>query len=375
MATAPRIYYGNFDFEHRLANAQFAPTAKLKQLNAELAAAWLAIAEDGDFIWTPGDIDSQFFDALHVLGLPRVHPVTSLADVPAGTERVPWGRSTQVRQLCQKFGWTSRSPHDQAVRIANSRTTSARLEDDWNVGLTGSCLLRSLDDLTSAIAHLGGAEPLWVVKADFSMSARERILGKGEPGARDLDWLRSRLSTGARLHFEPWVQRLAEIGVQIQIPETGVPGIVGWTPMQVDARGQYAGSWFANEPIQSAWVQNSWNGIAETVIRIACELQSIGYFGPVGLDVMRYRQNDGSEAIRVLQDINARWTMGRLSLGWSRLLKPGEVGLWQHSSRPFEVPPDFSADRIIETGPTVVGGINAHHRSRLVIGRSLCSDL
>ena len=71
MATAPRSYYGNFDFEHRLANAQFAPTAKLKQLNAELAAAWLAIAEDGDFIWTPGDIDSQFFDALHVLGLPR----------------------------------------------------------------------------------------------------------------------------------------------------------------------------------------------------------------------------------------------------------------------------------------------------------------
>jgi hypothetical protein len=29
-------------------------------------------------------------------------------------------------------------------------------------------------------------------------------------------------------------------------------------------------------------------------------------------------------------DINARWTMGRLSLGWRKHLRPGESGLWWH---------------------------------------------
>jgi len=41
----PRLFFGNFDFEHRLAEPSSEPSAKLKRLNAELAVAWLSIAE------------------------------------------------------------------------------------------------------------------------------------------------------------------------------------------------------------------------------------------------------------------------------------------------------------------------------------------
>ena len=38
-------------------------------------------------------------------------------------------------------------------------------------------------------------------------------------------------------------------------------------------------------------------------------LQDCGYFGPLGVDAMRYRLPDGSVHLRPLQDINARWAL------------------------------------------------------------------
>ncbi|OYW15327.1 MAG: hypothetical protein B7Z55_15100, partial [Planctomycetales bacterium 12-60-4] len=56
------------------------------------------------------------------------------------------------------------------------------------------------------------------------------------------------------------------------------------------------------------------------------ELQAAGYFGPVGIDAMWYRDANGKLACRPLQDINARWTMGRLALGWRRRFHNASLG-------------------------------------------------
>ena len=117
----PRLFLGNFDFEHRLSNPRHEPNANLKRLNAELASSWLAIADDGDWVWTPSPIDAEFSIAANRAGLPRVIPATSLKVVPRGVECVPWGWSADVRILAERFGWTVRAPSDDAVRLANSR--------------------------------------------------------------------------------------------------------------------------------------------------------------------------------------------------------------------------------------------------------------
>ena len=53
---------------------------------------------------------------------------------------------------------------------------------------------------------------------------------------------------------------------------------------------------------------------------------------------MLYRDSSGSERLRPLQDINARFTMGRLSLGLRRLLRPDEAGVWLHQRWPVDTP-------------------------------------
>ena len=361
----PRFFLGNFDFEHRLADSQGEPSAILKRLNAELATSWLAVAEDGDFVWTPEEIDPAFFQVAARAGLPRIIPVKSLADVPIGTECVPWGYSSDVRKLSTQAGWKIHAASDDAVRSANSRTTSEELERIWKVGLPGARRIETLDQFYEALQS-GDGNHQWVVKALFSMSARERILGRGAPKSGDIHWIQRRIASQGAVFFEPWVDRIDEIGIQIEVPASGEPRLIGISPMLVDHRGQYAGSLFSSpQPRDQA---QRWSEAIAVALRAAEQLQFIGYFGPLGIDSMCYRDAEGGLRFRPLQDINARWTMGRLSLSLRRFLQPNEQGIWLHgtsvdSDRISDVP----GIRSMMTSPDNVGTTPCRHVSKIII--------
>ena len=366
--SAPRLFLGNFDFEHRLADPHYTPSLKLQRLNGELATSWLAIANDGDLIRTPSPIDAAFFlDAVQT-GLPHVIPVVDMVDIPRGVECVPWGWSSEVRTFMKRVGGIGQGPSDDAVRFANSRATSERLEREWGVGLSGASRLDSLEGLDEAIRNLADERRRWVVKAEFGMSARERMIGQGAPVESDKNWVRRRLVSHSAVFFEPWVDRIEEAGIQMEVPVDGPPRLIGLTPMRVDVRGQYEGSWFAYSDARFQFDSDIWRGAVEIALRAATELQSHGYFGPLGIDAMLYRDEQGTPRIRPLQDINARWTMGRLSLGLRRFLKPGEQGFWQHGSTDdrFERC-TIEPARAVPTSPDRVGNERCQHVSRIII--------
>ena len=372
----PRLFLGNFDFEHRLAAPTRQLPAKLDRINAELATSWLAIADDGDYLWTPQPIEASFFEQVAREGLPRVIPVTSLDAVPRGVECVPWGWTDDIRQLCDHHGWTRNDPPHEAVRLGNSRSFSAALEREWLVGLDGATEVpQSFPDADALLKELGPGTR-WVLKAEFGMSGRERLLGEGPLTQAARNWLRNRFSLG-RVFLEPWVSRLDELGIQIEIPRVGEPRLIGLTPLLVDANGQYAGSRFGIHR-----TLDEWDAAVEVALRAAVRLQQAGYYGPLGIDAMRYRDANGQQRVRPLQDINARWTMGRLSLGWRRLCQSGESGCWLHGparlsetdNRTIAVendaefsPRELQHGRRIQTSPETVGGQPASHQSFLWI--------
>jgi hypothetical protein len=376
------LFWGNFEFEHHLGpGGPRALSAQIRRRNAELAYCLASLGQPGDCLWTPEPPDVEFAAHLADVGVPGVRFVGKVEDVPPGAMLVPWGWCRAAGDWAAKNGWTREAPDLAVVALVNSRGFSSALESEWDVGLSGAVAIRTLPELervlTAAAERPGG----WVIKANFGMSARERILGRGgQPRAQDLEWARRRLERGESIFFEPWVEAIAEFGCQFSLPPTGRPRLEGVTGLLTDAQGTYRGSRLfpagggTGRDLHAA-------GVLEIVERAAQRIQQAGYFGPLGIDVMQYRTPTGEIRWRPLQDINARWTMGRVALGWRRMLAPDAAASWLHfrwPSDPASADPrladvlgELPADvRVIRTSPLAVGGRPASVGTALVIGRS-----
>ena len=315
----PRLFLGNFNFETELRAERQNPPQSLQRLGAELSSAWLAVAQEGDVIWQSPDMDSEWLDRLVECGAPRVRFTINSSELPPALELCPWGWSDEAFRFAQRANLHVSAPAPEAVRQVNSREFGFSLEREWNVGLAAAERFANWHECEAWVA----ARPpsaRWVIKAEFSGAARDRIIGAGQqiPVAA-ANWLRRRLAQGERLYGEPWVQSTSEFGVQWMIPEQGEVVLEGVTRLLTDDQGRYIGSGFGDPAATSDLIGRS--------RRAAERLQSAGYFGPAGLDAMIYRDDNGELTMRPLQDINARSTMGRLALGWQRLIPSG---VWRH---------------------------------------------
>src|SRR5262249_53438740 len=94
----------------------------------------------------------------------------------------------------------------------------------------------------------------------------------------------------------------------------------------VDRSGVYRGSRLACP----AGEVEPWEPAVTNALRVAHVLQEKGYFGPLGIDAMQYRDGSGQIRVRPLQDLNARHTMGRLALEFRRVVPEGWCACWLH---------------------------------------------
>ncbi|MSR56326.1 MAG: hypothetical protein EXS05_01465 [Planctomycetaceae bacterium] len=363
----PRIFVGNFDFEHELAasdKGRVFTARKAQQVSQALATAWIAIANPDDVVVTTDRVEFNDFAALAALGLAPPRFVSRWREIEnlSDAELVPWGWSTSMSNLAAESGCRAAAPPMEVVRRVNSRVFRFESEVALGVNLPGAAVARSLDELQTIVAEQGAGPRGWVLKANYGMSGRESVRGRGTALPEGLcNWARTRLASSGPIVFEPLLDRVAEAGIQIDIPPIGQPHLVGVTPLLVDNAGVYRASRFGCLSEND----DHWRSAVETAMAVAQRVQQLGYFGPLGIDAMRYRNAEGALQARPLQDLNARYTMGRLALGFSRILPPGWCGSWMHSAshtlrRTDEPSPaewTFGDDdcRIVPTSPRLSG--------------------
>jgi len=375
-----RLFLGNFDFEYSLSSENSRqPTGPVQRMNEELASVWVAVADDGDFIWTPAAVEEGFFDELASQGLPVLQAVTELRQIDRTIDVCPWGWTDEWRCRADEHNWRFAAPQQSVIREVNSRRFSADLERSWGTGITGAAVIRSIDELPPAIGRIPTGTDRWVVKAEFGMSARERMLHSGRvPDESVLNWVRKHLRADGIVLLEPWVEPVEEAGLQYTVPWSGMPVFEGVVPLLCDSSGVYRGSQFSLD----VEAELRWMPAIETGMRVARLLKQRGYFGPLGIDAMRYRDTEGAERIRPLQDINARHTMGRLALGLRRLLKPGQYASWLYARPPADSPDAPrrwfqkisrqlpAGVRLVRTSPFLVGNEPVRHFTVVVMAPS-----
>jgi hypothetical protein len=303
-----RLFYGNFDFETELRDGRRTDDQPSGRIARGLRGAWLALAEPGDWVVGP---DEQLCQVEHAdAGLVGVRRAPEKRPERM-TELVPWGWSSAVLIATKGWGLRVAAPPLEAVRLVNRRSFRASVEQQFDIAQEGLVLCTSLADVALSLQSITprGLRYDWVIKAEFGMAGRQAWRGSGPTlSPQGVGWLAHRLKESGCVVVEPWLEAVTEGSLQFDIPLEGPPRLRGISSQVVDATGVYRASQVS--PASFA----RFAAAIPAGERIAERVQVEGYCGPLGLDVMWYRSAEGDERLRLLQDLNARMTMGYLAV-------------------------------------------------------------
>jgi hypothetical protein len=384
----------NLNFEDELAGRTRPMTGQTNRVWNELAPLIGLLAEDGDLVQVNDDaMPEDVPECLaHVRFVRR-----SEASADGGQQRIiPWGWTEQTRRAALHAQMSpTEIPTADAVTYVNSRNFSSMFDvvacdredllpfGDSNFGV----ICRDIGDWECAVRQLERCSfDRWVAKPQISHAGRNRLLASGtDLNRQQRGWLEKHLVQPGGVYLEPWVRPDEECGLQFDIipPDSTQKNtgcrvqLVGVSGLLNDHVGRYQGSLICrNDLLAKTWQSAVPHG--ESV----CEAAAVaGYFGPIGIDCFRFRLPDGSLALRMCNDINARFTMGRLALQLRSSLQSLQYGAWCH----FAVP-DFSrfCDRVRKgltqpaeenvsmtvTSPMSIGGQPIRSGTVLFVGES-----
>jgi len=206
---------------------------------------------------------------------------------------------------------------------------------ETEVGTTVS----TLDDALAAIAAIRARGHHRVIVKEAHGLAGGNALRLWEPELLETQhrWLRAALEQGRQLVVEPWLERVADFSVQLEMEPAGLK-LRGFTRLFTDHRGQFLAN--AAEPgfgrripaaVTAALRQEAMPPgagdverlYAGIIARLEAELRHAGHLGPVGVDAFVYRTADGGCRLKPIVEINPRYTMGRLTLELMPRVAPG----------------------------------------------------
>ena len=263
------------------------------------------------------------------------------------------------------------SLQEHAAELSPGTPLANWLGGPETVGVT----VRTLDE---ALAHIDAIRASGhhriVLKEPFGLAGRNMVR-LWEPQLQDAQrrWLEKALSAGRGMVVEPWLERVLDFSVQLELHAQGLR-LEGYTGLLNDAKGQFQANWagprshrkppaelVAFLPETGADHGRIPRLYAALMVQLEPRLRELGHTGPLGIDAFIYRQPDGGYRLKPVVEINPRYTMGRLTLELMRQVAPGIPGVFRLLPRAVATAagcPDFvSYSRCLaERFPLELGG-------------------
>lgn len=399
-----QILYPNLFFEEELsANSEGSPPAissTVRRLVGELAPVMGLLsrpAERSIVLVEADSVPSLIPTCLSHVEFATISDLKEQIPTNRNAEYQPWGWSSSASQVAIDIGVVCLAPYLDVVCDINSRDflVTNDIVVDWPSSTIASnsqpfswlCGSASDVETTLDLFRFDGIKS-WVIKSNLSQAARNRIVGRDpsltEPHRR---WVEKQIASNGCVAVEPWVERIAECGLQFTVSKPGDDSsdsnpvtFDGAAEMLTDPNGRYCGSLISHD-LPPEWIEPAISHCRN----LAIEAARLGYFGPVGFDCMLFKSPvSGNLQVRLCHDVNARHTMGRVALCLRRWLNPGERGLWLHAAESrwrtaLETPNSDSVNandvnestiqgvRIVPTSPARVGSQPTQLKTALLI--------
>jgi hypothetical protein len=290
---------GNLDCEARWAGVVLPEAVQRRiSLYATLFAACVADDDRAPHqLWVPARVDPA-----RLVAAPGWTPPVPRTGDPPGNIDLAWA--------------------DPTAREANDRSRTLAIAQALGVALPGARIVGSLSELDDHLAGFTGRP--WICKARWTAAGRDRARGVGALDGERRAQVGRMLERFGPLVFEPWLDRVADIGVCGTIA-AGEVAVLEPHRLRTDPRGGFLG-------IELAAIDRAIADPVQAVARAAASrlFAQTGYQGPFAIDAFVYRDH-GSQALHPLCEINARYSFGWIAHGLARRLGIQQLG--------FDAPP------------------------------------
>lgn len=311
-----------FNPEHDLALAHGAhnytapPFARQLRRDLRLLPSWLAPA--GSYIAIPDDCsieeDCRWLQDHHLDITPV--PIGQIADF--GDCRIhPWGWDAALRyQLCQSGVLPEYLPTDAQLdwirRLSHRRLTIAVHRAIGSAFSLCPVELDNYDDVMAfAVSHPG-----CYLKMPWSGSGKGiyRVI-EPKTDKHVHRWIEGALRRQGSLLCEVGLDRIQDFAIECECNE-GKTVLTGYSVFDSDFHSQFGTGRVAPMEELHQFLTNRYpdlDTVVENVLNAIDSNIATHYNGPLGIDMMLYRNDDGKIAINPCVEINLRMTMGMVT--------------------------------------------------------------
>lgn len=303
--------------------------------NRDLASLAMFVVAAEDVVVAPTP-DPSFLARLADVGfdVPRfVDAPTADAIGPFPVARIePWGPCPQPLHDASDLDARERPPRWRPkFAVLSSKVESARRAAAF-AGSPGV-----VSELGAVWSDVGDPGPEWVVKAAFSTSGTERIVGSGPFTDAHRGWLARQLERGPVL-WQPRYDVVADVSVHVTVDaDVRVDGITRFATVGV---GRFAGTWLGR------WtrglpgdVERAVHGDGDPARAMGPTLEragrsagewakSLGFRGPLSIDAVVVREGGGYR-LHPWLETNARRTLGRVAMSLAARIHPRASAWWR----------------------------------------------
>ena len=158
-------------------------------------------------------------------------------------------------------------------------------------------------------------------------------------------WIENSLEGGHELIVEPWLERLVDFSVQLEMTGGGLK-VCGYTELLNDAKGQYQGNiaephYHTRIPATAVAPFGKAGNVSGRILAFYAELfevlenelRRVDFSGPLGIDAFVYRDASGAARLKPIVEINPRYTMGRVAVELMRQVCQGSSGCFRLVNR------------------------------------------
>lgn len=350
----PRLHFFNPGYEAAIyqRTLNYTPPANVRKMRLDLASLPLWYAQEEDFVFLHNECLSE---VRHFLaGFPRMarlfprlvtrDELTSKAVSLPPVEVTPWGLSPdclhQFERLRARTGASLHVPEwkpdfeklsGRRSAVECMRMLRDKMPDMSLPPLPGFCA-----DMRQVTAYLQANEPPFVAKAPYSSSGRGLCWITGRtPDRKSLDWLKGTLAKQEFVCIERALEKTRDFALEFYSDGEGEIHDSGLSVFDTDSRGAYAGNRLDDSRVLASCIvrligEANYARVRQSVRDVLRELYGSRYKGYIGVDMLIYKQADGTHAIHPCVEINMRYTMGIVAhLLYQNWILPGRHGIFR----------------------------------------------